>query len=390
MPQNPALFPPAFSQCPGTQTQEVDETIELRRQILALRYQYLLGIKRSGQSLAELQNQSIRVGNSLPGVIATSAAILNPANPKAPAVPVVNQSASRCYLAGAKRNGVYGFIDKFFFYQELVAQLSARLQTHRHRHGGTASAQKGYWAGGRTLQGNTALSTGDIEALTFQTERQAAIGATLSSVRYYLRAAASTRKAYFAGSYAPMNGSIEVLDFATETRSVLAASLPSVAAGPACCQSSRRGYFAGGVVSSGGGLAYSTAINFLNFATEATGNLSTTLSRSRMTGGGFASPSKGYFAGGLNALFAATRSIDVMPFSSEACTTLAATLKYPNAEIDGSSSRRKGYTFGGMGNVQTFASPGLIESLDFTSETQQAVGVRLSGGGRNSAAVRKL
>lgn len=351
MTTNPQLFPNQYSDlCPGTQIAETDRLDELERRLQVLRYQHLMGLKKDGQSIAELQNAGLTVANQL-----------------YPAV-----SVGRSFLGGGAAFGIHGQIDRFTHATEGINTLDFRLTTARCRHAGTSSSAKGYWAGGETVANVT--KTNNIEALVFLGETKAAVSSTLTAATAYFRGTYSQTKGYFGGQYNSNSGKIEALVFSSEAVSALGATLPSVVGGCNATQSSDKAYFCSG-------WNFSTAINSLAFATETTAALSATLSSVRVIGGNFASNSKGYFSSGLvsQSPLTFTRTVDALTFATEAIAIVANALTtIADADQDGAGAIRKGYTWGGYLDSRSSKH---IDGLEFASEVMAKIGTVLSRGG---------
>ncbi|MBD2019364.1 hypothetical protein H6F43_04095 [Leptolyngbya sp. FACHB-36] len=351
------LFPTEYSNlCPSTQVEEVDRVTELEQKLLILRHQHLLETKKQGQSIAELQNTTLIIGNML----------------------FPSPTIARSYLAGGEELGIHGQIDKFFHASEQIAAQSFGLTQARHRHAATASSAKGYWAGGETNY--SATKTANVEALVFETEAKANVAASLSTPTGYFRGVQSATKGYFAGSIGPDSGKIEAITFSSEAIALLGVSLPSVIGGSTAVQSATKGYF-------GSGWNNTRNINTLVFSSETTANLSAQLTLPRLEGGQFASGTTGYFVAGCEAVtFVGTQTIDRILFATEACTLVANALaSYPEADMDGTGGMRKGYSWGGVTIGRRY-----IDGFDFASETMAPIGSQLSRGGRYITPATKL
>lgn len=353
------LFPSEYSNlCPGTQTNEVDRFAELEQKLLTLRYQHLAGLKKDGQSIAELQNATLEVGNAF----------------------YLGTTVGRTFIAGGEAYGIHGQMDRFTHLTETVAAMSIALTQARHRHAGTSSSSRGYWAGGEVDYVGT--RTNNVEAIAYDTETKAAVASTLSVATSYFRGVYSANKGYFGGiltGWTTGTGKLEALTFAGETIAALGATLPTVHGGNNATQSATKGYFASGYNGN-------RNINSITFATETTANLAAQLTVNRLEGGNFASASKGYFASGIDmATNLATRSVDALTFNTETVALLATAItQVGDADSDGTSAYRKGYWFGGVVN-----SARILDGLDFASETMAPIGSQLTRGGRYPTPVGK-
>lgn len=395
MPFNPNLFPTEFTNiCPNTQLEETDPLTELRQQILQLRNQHLLQSRKTGVSIAELQNQGIRIvyqqiqGQSAvsitniynpPPVVPTppAAPVTTPptAPPSAPAPGVSNAATTgKCFCGGGRAESLHGNVDKFSTQTERKTVISWDLAQRRKRHAGFASSRRGYWAGGQTgLVASSRVNT--IEGVDLALETRVAVGSLLSASLVYCRAVSAADKSYIAGNWTPNTGVVNSFNHATEVRTTLGSSLANAVGGLNAVISPSTAYFASG-------WNLSRTIDTISISGDTFGSLGTQLSVVRMRAGNFSTPTEGIFSGGYTGTgMVATQ--DVLRFADNTLSVSNRTMLAAENDCEGFSSYQKGYLFGGT------ATTIRIRDIHFGSKTWQFTGVALSVGGSYPVAVGK-
>jgi hypothetical protein len=376
MPQNPSLFPANYPDlCPRTQIQDVDPIAELRAIVIALRHQSLLSARRAGQSIAELQNQTLSILDCC--VPAPTVAIAAPttndpiATPAPVEIPVVSR---RAYFGGGEMQGIHGQIDKFVFDTRVVTALGYQFNTGRQRHAALFSQLRGYWFGGQSASGSGLSS---IEAITFESEVKYTISTALTKVRVYPRGAQNESKGYIVG--ADNDKTFDIFTFATEAIAA-GGALPNIANGNVGGWSSTKAYFCGSNVDS-------FAIDTINFANDATATLAATLSTYRRHGAGLSSASKFYIGGGLRiAGLVANNTFEAVSFATDTVATISAQLSAAVDDVEGIAGGSTGLIAGGYPAQQSRR----LQRFDLRYETCEEIAAVLSRGGRYPVPVGKM
>lgn len=378
MPQNSSLFPSEYSNlCPGTLIDEGDRIQQLEDKLLILRYQMLAGQKKDGQSIAELQNQSVKIFS----------------RPQPP--PTVGRSL---FAGGFSFGGNHGQIEKLDHKVEAFFNIGQELTTPRSFSGAVSSFSSGIWSGGSVgfglgANGLFTIHTNNLEAVNFETEAKESVAAVLSAVTWYHAGSSGVRRAFFVGSAGPNpnfllpSGKIEVLDFAAMSVSLSGNSLATVKGGCVATQSATESFI-------GSGYDVARTIEKINHTTVAVTSLGVQLNTNHTAGAGLSSDTSGFYVAGWNWTFMGnvpiyTRTVESVNFATGVGSVVSNALtSAPSAGSAGSSGRRRGYC--------TIA-PGLVDpertSIDvfrFDSLEINSLGVTLSKGGIGMSAAGKL
>jgi len=371
MPQNPSLFPTDYTDlCPRTDVPEDDGLDEILRMLTALRHQHLLSARRSGQSIAELQNQSLIVLDCCTPTIITPL----PVNPP----PIVNPppQARKIFFGGGEYQGIHGQIDKFVPDTNQIASMGFSFTTRRMRHSTISANAKGYWFGGET-DGNTRLST--IEAVNYNPESKATVSSSLTAVMDYARGASGESKGYNVGTDTGSTKRFEIWTYSTEI-STSGGTMPFVSGGCNAGQSATKAYFCAGI--------NQTERNFdaIPFSSDTPAALAALLSVARRHGVGLSSDSKFYIGGGISTTAGYQNSFEALTFSTEATSAVNATLAIATDDIEGMGLGLSGITTQGF-NVKTAHH---LQSFNFAQEFCREIDATLSRGGRYSSCVGKV
>jgi hypothetical protein len=368
MPQNPGLFPPDYTDlCPRTDAPEDNGLEEILRALTALRHQHLLAARRSGQSIAELQNQSL---------IALDCCTPTPINPPAVEPPPVPPITRKIFFGGGEFHGIHGQIDKFVPETNQVAAIGFSFTTRRMRHAALSASAKGYWLGGET-DGGSGLSS--VEAIRFTDESKATIASILTAPMVYNRGASGESKGYSIGTASGSTKRFEIFSFSAETIAA-GGTMPVVSGGCNTGQSDIKAYACAGI--------NQTERNFdaITFSTDTPAALSALLSVARRRGVGLSSASRLYIGGGVSSTAGFQDGFDAFSFSSEALATIGAKLAMASDDIEG-----MGLGLWGVMGQGFQATPGHhLQKFTFSQEVCQEIDAVLSRGSRYSSAVGKI
>lgn len=368
MPQNSNLFPPTFPDlCPRTDAPEEDDIGELTRMITVLRHQHLLAARRSGQSIAELQNQSLVV------IDCCTPTPINPPIVDPPPPPPITR---KIFFGGGEYHGIHGQIDKFVLELNQVSTLGFEFTIKRMRHAAISANAKGYWFGGETFSG-VGLASG--EAINFSAETKATFSTNLTANMIYCRGASGETKGYVIGSSTGTTKLFNIFTFSGETLTS-GGTMPQVSGGCNTGQSATKTYACAGV--------NQTERNFdaIPFSTDTPASLAALLSVARRRGVGLSSASKFYIAGGISSTAGFQKSFEALLFSSESTAAVSATLSVATDDIEGMGLGLWGIM--GQGFNQSAAHH--LQKFTFASEVCQEIDAVLGRGGRYASAVGKV
>lgn len=242
------------------------------------------------------------------------------------------------YFAGGSN-----LLNLFAFSTETVTNVGSLTPT-RTAAAGFNSATTGYLAGGISAGGSASISS-----IAFSNNSQSTISAVLSVARYNTTGVNSSTRGYAmtgqtSASQTTVTTAIDGIQFDTE-----AAIDPGAAVSPARSystgvNSSTVGYVGGGRNSAGSKMS---DIDGFTFTSETTYGVTATLTL--MDGmSGFNSSSTGYFAGGQTNSSSLSAIIQKLDFTAETTSTLAATLQIARTTGAAVNSTTRGYVGGGL------------------------------------------
>jgi hypothetical protein len=259
-------------------------------------------------------------------------------------------------------------VDKFDANTDTVSNIVDSMQNGRAEFGGTQSHHYGVWCGG--WEGGNSTKIDDIN---FATDDVAQQSEALETGRHRNQCLTDyCCKAYIvAGRYAGFNtgDDIESLDFMTWVTTDISAALPDPRRDGAPVQTKLRGYWAGGH-DDGDGQKHNE-IYYLRYDTEVTGTTSATLVTARDEfAGSVQDDEHGYFAGGYF-----TTEVDGITFATEASYNPSGALPASHYGGSGVSGSVKGYVGGGdIGAWET----DVIREMSWSSETWSTTGDALN------------
>ena len=391
------LYPAEWSNlCPAIQIDERDKLAELERKLQVLRFQMLTGFKKDGQSIAELQNSTLSIRPVVNVTNITNNEITNITNnfitnnvtnvtnvTKVAASGVTRTlrpmpSVGRAFIAGGQRSQIHGQIEKLTHLTERISVLRRKLDTPRHRHGGSCSAAKAYWAGGR----GTSTQLSSVETLALESEWIVDLTINLASARVYLQGTYSRNHAYWCGATSSgypagaANGRIEKMNFwGPEVVSSVSNHFSRTIGGGSMVQNASQAYL-------GSGWNMVRFIDKLSFSNDTTSQVADQLSLPRLEGGSFASQRLGYWVGGVSSRagnpWTFSRTVDAIRFNNDTVYLVSRSLsRRDGLASNGTSALAAGFWFGSVRGTGTW-----IETMDYASERLSLLSATLQRGGR--------
>lgn len=379
MPQNPNLFPDNYTDlCPRTDVPEDDGLDEILRMLTALRHQHLLAARRSGQSIAELQNQSLIVLDCCTPTIIPPPPVVNPFPTYNPPPPIVTPPpiARKIYFGGGEYHGIHGQVDKFTPDTNQVASLGFTFTTRRMRHSTISSSAKGYWFGGET---DGAVKLSSVEAVNFNPESKATVSTGMTSASAYARGASGESKGYNVGADSGNTKRFDIFTYSTEV-SAAGGTMPAASGGCNAGQSAVKAYFCAGVNQT------ERTFDNIPFSTDTPAAMSALLSVARRRGVGMSSDSKFYIGGGISTTAGYQDGFEALTFSTETTANVNAKLAIATDDIEGMGLGVSGIT--SQGYIERSAHH--LQRFSFAQEICQEIDATLSRGGRYSSVVGKV
>ena len=390
MARNTDIYPLEY--LAGDISEEEARINDLQRQILVLRNQGLLQSRRAGVSIAEVQNQGIKIQFNRYSSVRPQNIIINntynitnitnvvkPAPPPAPVTvappPQIPQPAppspirlGKAFIGGGNNNGSHNIVDKFVFNGTTASPAGWSLSGRRQRHAGMASWRYGYWAGGQR-GGNITSRLNSFEGVNLTTETRLTVSATLSASQVYCSAAYDTRTAYIGGDYSPLGTTITRFNMVDESSSVNGASLSGTRGGCVSLSFAGEGYFVSGFPNR-------RNIDKINFSSGAVTSIAAQTSVARVRGGGFRKDNRGYVCGGdTTGTGNNSSSVDRFRRPAESITLLNQQIGRTMGLTEGLEGDIYGYLFGGYNRRSK------IRHMRFFNEAWYITSANLSRGG---------
>lgn len=263
-------------------------------------------------------------------------------------------------------------IDSLQFSDETVKNTFSSLSVSKTGRGGINSSADGYWGGGYS-------KTDIIDKINFQTENTSVSGAVLSTARYNLGGTNSSTNGFFSGGVITLvTNIIDKFVFSTENCSALVATLVESKSFFISANSSSKGYCISGHVGDGA-VSGTKTIDYIDFSTEAAGELGASWEIVQARAAGVNSATKAYGGGGINFSLPHISLIKGLKFSDETLENPSSSLSVGRFQLGGINSSVKGYWAGGYVSSAT----NVIDYINFSNETTIILNNTLSANSSN-------